>query len=145
MTRAYATLIDLSRHRADAAAAQMGQLARRLDESQGKRDMLASYRDEYRARLDAAARHGAALATLANFRAFVARLDDAVAQQEGEAAFWRERVAEARARWRGERRSLDAYAALSDRRAERAARAEARRDQRRQDEFAARIRPAFGL
>ncbi|MBL8376898.1 MAG: flagellar export protein FliJ [Burkholderiales bacterium] len=143
MAHAYATLIDLSQQRSDAAAAQMAQLMRRHEESSKKRAVLSSYRDEYRARMDEAKRRGAGGATIENFRAFVERLDEAVAQQQADADFWHQRLADARARWQGERRSLSAYSTLAERRAAAQALRDRRRERRAEDEFAARCRPAF--
>ncbi|MFN0162065.1 MAG: flagellar export protein FliJ [Burkholderiales bacterium] len=143
MARAFATLIELSQHRSDAAAVQMAQLMRRHEESCKKRDVLSSYRNEYQARMDEAARRGAGGAVLENFRAFVERLDEAVAQQQVDADFWNQRLAEARARWQGECRSLSAYSALADRRTAQQTLHELRRERRAEDEFAARCRPSF--
>lgn len=148
MLKSFATLIQVAQNRTDAAAIKYGQLNARLSESGQKRDLLVNYRDEYRARLDTAVQRGAPVGEVRNFRAFLDKLDEAVRQQEGEVAFWREQIANARQNWQGEQRSLNSYNTLSDRREATAQLARARQEQKQQDEFASRAavgaRFAFG-
>lgn len=148
MLKSFATLIQVAQNKTDSAAIKVGQLNARLAESGHKRDVLVNYRDEYRARLDAAVMRGAPVAEVRNFRAFLDKLDEAVRQQEGEVAFWNTQITAARDQWQAEQRSLNSFNTISARRESAAQRDAARRDQKQQDEFAARAvgngRFAFG-
>lgn len=148
MLKSFATLIQVAQNKTDSAAIKVGQLNARLSESGHKRDVLVNYRDEYRARLDAAVMRGAPAAEVRNFRAFLDKLDEAVRQQDGEVAFWHAQIVNARTQWQTEQRSLNSFTAISARRDGAAAQAASRRDQKQQDEFAARsaggTRFAFG-
>jgi len=148
MLKSFATLIQVTKNKTDAAAIKFGQLNARHAESEQKRDLLVNYRDEYRSRLEAAVARGAPVAEVRNFRAFLDKLDEAVRQQEGEVAFWNEQIATARTDWQSEQRSLNSFNTIAARRDASAARTQARREQRQQDEFAARAagsaRFAFG-
>ncbi|MBL8384867.1 MAG: flagellar export protein FliJ [Burkholderiales bacterium] len=148
MLKSFATLIQVAQNKTDSAAIKVGQLNARLAESKNKRDVLVNYRDEYRARLDAAIMRGAPAAETRNFRAFLDKLDEAVRQQEGEIEFWHAQIVNARAQWQSEQHSLNTYNVLGARRDAAAAQAAARREQKQQDEFAARAtgaaRFAFG-
>jgi len=148
MLKSFATLIQVSQNKTDAAAVKVGQLNARLAESSQKRDVLINYRDEYRARLEAAIVRGAPAADVRNFRAFLDKLDDAVRQQEGEVAFWNVQIANARSAWQAEQRSLNSFNTIANRRDAIAQRNAERREQKQQDEFAARAvtnaRFAFG-
>jgi flagellar protein FliJ len=148
MLKSFATLIQVAQNKTDNAAVKVGQLNARLAESKQKRDVLVNYRDEYRARLDASIIKGAPAAETGNFRAFLAKLDEAVRQQEAEVAFWTTQIDNARNRWQSEQRSLNSYHTISDRRDNVIAQGLARREQKQQDEMAARsvsnARFAFG-
>jgi flagellar FliJ protein len=148
MLKSFATLIQVSQNKTDSAAIKVGQLNARAVEAAHKRDVLVNYRDEYRARLDAAVMRGAPASEVRNFRAFLGKLDEAVCQQEGEVTFWNTQIAGAREKWQSEQRSLNSFNTIATRRDSAAHRAAERRDQKQQDEFAARAlgsaRFAFG-
>ena len=148
MLKSFATLIQVAQNKTDGAAARVGQLMARLAESEQKRDVLINYRDEYRARLEAATHHGAPAAEVRNFRAFLVKLDEAVLQQVTEVAFWQGQIESARGNWQAEQRSLNSFNTIAARRDSAAQVAHNRREQKQQDEFAARAvgahRFAFG-
>ena len=148
MLKSFATLIQVAQNKTDGAAVKVGQLSARLGESRQKRDLLVNYRDEYRARLDQATLRGAPAHEVRNFRAFLAKLDEAVLQQATEAAFWSDQIDAARTRWQSEQRSLNSFNTIAARRDGLAARVQAKHEQKQQDEFAARAlgssRFAFG-
>ena len=148
MLKSFATLIDVAQRKTDSAAIKVGQLNARLSASDQKHGVLLNYRDEYRARLETAVTRGAAVADMRNFRAFLDKLDEAVKQQENEVGFWRDQIDNARSQWHGEQRSLSSFNTISARRDALETRAQARREQKQQDEFAARAvrgqRFAFG-
>jgi len=148
MLKTFDTLIELSQNKSDTAAVRLAKVMAKLGESEQKSRMLQGYRDDYRARLDAAAQRGAAAADLANFRAFIAKLDEAVDQQANEEKFWREQAGVARTEWQAEQKQLQSFTTIASRRRDEHARVQSRREQKTQDEFAARMRSgssfAFG-
>jgi flagellar FliJ protein len=138
MLKSFATLIQVAQNKTDSAAVKVGQLNARLSESGQKRDVLVNYRDEYRARLDAAVVRGAPASDIRNFRAFLDKLDEAVRQQESEVAFWNVQIANARSAWQSEQRSLNSFNTIANRRDSVIQMAAQRREQKQQDEFASR-------
>ena len=138
MLNSFDTLIDLSQTKSDNAAVRLAKITGQLNESEQKSRMLQGYRDDYRTRLEETARRGGAAADLANFRAFIAKLDEAVAQQANEEQFWRENSDRARAEWQAEQKQLQSFTTIATRRRTQIERAENRRDQKNMDEFAAR-------
>ena len=148
MLKSFDTLITLAQNKANSAAIKVGQLISRQSASEQKRAMLANYRDEYRVRLDAAVMRGAPVSEVRNFRAFLEKLDEAVRQQESEVEFWGAQIATASGQWQQEKRSLNSFNTISARREAVVSRTHARREQKLQDEFAARAagaqRFAFG-
>ena len=146
MLKSFATLIQVAESRTSDATIKLGQLNARLTESEQKRAVLVNYRDEYRARLDTATMRGAPMGEVRNFRDFLAKLDEAVVQQEAAVVFWRDQIGSAQGRWQTERRSLLSFTTLGARRDLVALNARARQEQKQQDEFAARaggLRMAF--
>lgn len=139
MRNTFDTLIDLSQTKSDSAAVRLAKATTQLGESEQKSKVLRGYRDDYRARLDAAARRGATAADLANFRAFIAKLDEAVAQQDNDENFWREQTARARTEWQTEQQQLQSFTTIASRRRSEHERAQSRREQKAQDEFASRM------
>ena len=146
MLKSFATLIQVAESKTSDATIKLGQLNARLTESDQKRAVLVNYRDEYRARLDTATMRGAPMGEVSNFRDFLAKLDEAVVQQEAAVVFWRDQIGSAQGRWQTERRSLLSFTTLGARRDLVALNARARQEQKQQDEFAARaggLRMAF--
>ena len=146
MLKSFATLIQVAEAKTSDATIKLGQLNARLTESDQKRAVLVNYRDEYRARLDTATMRGAPMGEVSNFRDFLAKLDEAVVQQEAAVVFWRDQIGSAQGRWQTERRSLLSFTTLGARRDLVALNARARQEQKQQDEFAANaggLRMAF--
>jgi flagellar FliJ protein len=145
MLESFDTLIQLSQNKSDGAAVRLAKLSSHLADAERKGKVLARYRDEYRAGLDAAGLRGAPAAELANFRAFLAKLDEAVGQQANETVFWGEQIARARAEWQEEQRKLQSFTTIAGRRRSEHVRTLARREQKSQDEFAARMTKPGGF
>lgn len=143
-TKPMHTLIDLAKKRRDEAAQRLGSMMAQARDSEYKWDTLAAYRDDYRARLDGAVQAGVAGADLRNFQGFLAKLEDAVHQQSAEAAHWRQTVDAARQLWQDEQKRMRSYGLIEERRTVIETRDAARREQRLQDEFAARRRSPAG-
>lgn len=138
------TLIDLAKKRCDEAAQRLGAVMAQARDSAYKCGTLAAYRDDYRTRLDNAVHAGVAGADLRNFQGFLARLENAVRQQATEAAHWNQTVDTARQLWQDEQKRMRSYGLIEERRSATASRDAARREQRLQDEFAARCRVPAG-
>lgn len=138
MSGALTTLIELAVRRCDAAArAVTAQLAaQRACALKG--EMLAQYRAEYVSRQAITSRAGTDGATLRNLAGFLAKLDEASAQNAREGADCIARIASAQAAWTEARRTLEGYEALARRNEGRLALKARRAEQRQQDEFAAR-------
>ncbi|NDU85630.1 MAG: flagellar export protein FliJ [Ferrovum sp.] len=83
MTRPFPLEIlkTLSQQRNNHAARHLGQMNQNCLAEQKKLDLLTQFRADYQARYQAATLEGRELDTLANFRNFLARLDEAVRQQ----------------------------------------------------------------
>ena len=64
------------------AARSMGQARRHLAEEEAKLEQLRQYHQEYLARFQQAASSGISAAQLQEYRAFLAKLDEAIQQQE---------------------------------------------------------------
>ena len=146
MLKSFATLIQVAEAKTGDATIKLVQLNARLTESEQKRVVLVNYRDEYRARLDTATMRGAPMGEMSNFRDFLAKLDEAVVQQEAAVAFWRDQIESAHGRWQTERRSLLSFTTMGARRDLVARKARDRQEQKQQDEFAANaggLRMAF--
>ena len=131
-------LTDLAHERRDAAAKKLGRSLAFLQESQKRLALLAQYRDDYRRRLATAAAGGVSGDELRNFRDFLARLDEAIAQQASEIQTLTQGVADCRVRWLAERRKQRSYDVLNERADFLARESEGRRLQKILDEFSGR-------
>lgn len=135
---ALATLIDLAHKDADDAAKKLGDAVRAREEAAQKLDLLRQYRDDYAQRCQSNLASGISATHLNNFHVFMHKLDQAIAGQQqvvGEAG---QRAEQARAAWIACARKKMSFVALSDRADKVQARHESRRDQKQNDEHAAR-------
>jgi flagellar FliJ protein len=103
--------------------------------SQDKLQMLQTYRQEYQTRLENSAREGVAPHELFNFRDFIAKLDQAITQQENEVAYWNDTVQASQGKWMAEQRKLKSYDVLEQRRVSQAQHKANRLQQKQNDEF----------
>lgn len=108
-------------------------------ESEARLDLLQRYRDEYRAKLDAATVNGMSALQLNNFRAFLAKLEEAIAQQDADVAHWHDVVLRGRTDWQDAERRARSFGVLNDRRAAQVRHTAERREQKQNDEYAARL------
>jgi flagellar FliJ protein len=133
------TLIELAERRCDEAAKVLAAHLKVQAELQHRGATLEQYRSDYLLRLETVARAGIDGASLRNLRRFLARLDEAQAQQQRDAQACQARVAQARAAWQAAQRKMEAFAALERRRDAAQALHVRRIEQRVQDEAAARV------
>ena len=132
-------LLDLAHERTDDAARRLGELIGAEQEDDRKLTLLQQYRDEYQARFMDAARAGIGPDAWRNFSAFIARLDEAIEQQQRIVAESHDRMVAGQQAWIAERNRMKAIDALSQRHDKQQARKEAQRDQHLTDEHAAKL------
>lgn len=121
------------------ALRRLAELMKTCQESEARLEMLKRYRSEYQLKLSAATRDGMSALQLDNFRAFLARLEEAVAQQSADLSHWQAAVARAREAWQEAERRARSYGVLNERRAEQARVTAERAEQKQNDEYAARL------
>jgi len=132
-------LIDRAAEERDQAARQLANVTLLRDDSRNKVEMLDTYRRDYLQRMHDGLCRVDGPGALAQFGAFVAKLESAIKQQTEDYAFREQVVAKARAVvLEAERRvrSLETYVARKEAAANVVA---ARQDAKRNDEFAQRI------
>jgi flagellar FliJ protein len=121
------------------AGAVVAAARRVVEEREAQLAQLRGYRDDYARR---AAHEGAADAVrLQNYHAFLARLGDAVRQQEEFVALARRELEQKMALWQEKRVEAASLGKVVDRLATAEQRAADRRDQRETDDRALRTRP----
>lgn len=131
-------LIDLMQDRVEDATRALGTLVAAEQDAKSKLQLLVQYREEYVARLRNASAQGIDLAVWRNYQAFIDRIDQAIAQQRATVAATELRTAEGQTEWLQQRNKLKAIDTLFQKRQEGERRVENKREQKFQDEFAAR-------
>jgi len=132
-------LVQLAQQENDAAIRKFGQLNQQQQAAQGKLDTLLQYRKDYQTRLQQAEQNGMTQAELGNFRNFILRLDEAIAQQSnkneqalGMLQVGRNELLEAQ-------RKMKSFDTLVKRHVENEMKLAAKIEQRQQDEHTGRI------
>ena len=132
------TLIDLANKDADEAAKRLGEVLRTCEEADQKLDLLQQYRDDYALRCQTSLANGISATHFNNFQVFMQKLDHAIAGQQKVVSDARQRIAEARAAWQACEQKKMSFVTLADRASREDARRELWRDQKQNDEHAAR-------
>lgn len=132
------SLLDLSQTRMDEAARRLGQLLASEQEVEKTLEMLLQYREEYEKRFRTAARNGMGRDEWRNYQSFLGRLDEAVAQQRERVELSKQRTAAGQKDWLDQRTKVKAFDTLSQRHKADEAKAQAKAEQRVQDEHAAK-------
>lgn len=132
------TLLDLSHARMDDAARRLGQLIASEQEGSRQLAMLIEYREEYHRRFLEAARLGMDRDLWENYRSFLARLDEAIAQQQTTLDASRQRKSVGQQTWMEKRSRAKAFDTLSARHKAGVLREEGRAEQKITDEHAAK-------
>ena len=140
MTRPFPlqTVLELMQTRADEATQQLARLIASERDAKSKLDLLQQYRDEYATRFREAAQNGMTRIQWQNYQEFLNRLDEAIAQQHQNVAQQERNTAPGQMNWQQQRKNLKAIDTLSDRHFSRENAREVKREQKAQDEFAAR-------
>ena len=132
------TVLELMQVRADDATQRLARLIANERDAKNKLDMLQEYRDEYAARFRQNAQNGMTQREWHNYQEFLNRLDEAInAQRQAVAQQARNTVA-GQKNWQEQRKKLKAFDTLSERHFSAENAKEQKRDQKIQDEFAAR-------
>lgn len=132
------TLLDLSNARRDDAARKLGQLVASEQAGAQKLALLTQYRDEYHQRFLDAAREGLNRDQWSNYQAFLARLDEAIVQQQAVLDSSQRRTADGQRAWLDQRNKAKAFDTLSQRHVAGQRRLEGRAEQKMSDEHAAK-------
>ncbi|MFN3715146.1 MAG: flagellar export protein FliJ [Thiobacillus sp.] len=135
---ALATLLELATRDADEAARKLGACVRQREEAAQKLDLLIQYRDDYALRCQSDMANGIGATQFNNFQIFMGKLDQAIAGQRQVVDETGRRADQARAAWMACEQKKLSYGALGERAARQILRQENRREQKANDEFAAR-------
>jgi flagellar FliJ protein len=136
--RTLALLRGLSEDKRNAAGQRLKRAVTLHRASAARLEMLERYRGEYRARLSEGSARGVTPDELRNFRDFLERLEQAIAQQRAETQALARGVEECRGRWLSESRREKSFGVLAERALSAEREREARRLQKQTDEFSAR-------
>jgi flagellar FliJ protein len=134
------TVLDLMQSRADEATRNLARLIANEKDAKAKLDLLLGYRDEYANRFNVAAQNGLTQREWQNFQHFLGRIDEAIEQQRKAVAVQVQNTAAGQLQWQQQRKKLKAIDTLSVRHFASENAREQKREQKLQDEFAARPR-----
>lgn len=142
MTKPFAlqTVLDLMQIRADEATRNLARLIANEKDAKAKLEMLQQYRDEYAARFRESAQRGLTQREWHNFQQFLNRLDEAIDVQRKAVATQVRNTAAGQVQWQQQRKKLKAFDTLSERHFAGETARELKREQKAQDEFAARTK-----
>lgn len=132
-------LMDLAQQKTDNAARNLAALNASEQDAESKLNLLIAYREDYRTRFQKSVGTGIEPAAWRNFRAFLDKLDAAIAEQRKAVAESKRGVHAGQQQWQAEQRRLKSYDTLALRRQRDETRRTARSEQREQDEHAMRI------
>ena len=132
------TLIDLANKETDEAAKLLGAALRAGEEATQKYELLMQYRNDYAARCQADLTAGISTTHFNNFQVFMQKLDHAIAGQQKVVGEAMQRVARARSAWQACEQKKMSFVTLAGRASKEDARRELWRDQKQNDEHAAR-------
>lgn len=133
------TLADLAQNDTDAAARDLGRLQGLRTQAEQQLNQLTQYRQEYRARMQAVAAEGMTSSRWQDFSRFLDSLDQAIRQQTTALAKAEADLLAGRNRWQHQKRRLNSFDTLIARAEAREDQIAARREQRANDEYAARL------
>jgi len=128
----------VSRERERSAARDLGEKRRHLEEQERRMAELQEYRAHYRAQLQASGGAGLGGRQFNEYLRFLARLDQAIAQQQRAIQSCRQALGESREKWLEKRKEAKAIDKLMERRARQAECRARRREQAECDDRAGR-------
>lgn len=133
-----ATLLELANQACDEAAKRLGVVLRTSEEANQKLDLLLQYRNDYALRCQSNLANGISTTHFHNFQVFMQKLDHAIAGQQKVVSDAKERTEQARAAWLSSEQKKMSFTTLADRANKEIAHRELWRDQKQNDEHAAR-------
>ncbi len=133
------SLLHLAQQKNDAAAKKLGLLNQQEQTAQAKLAALLQYRRDYQLKFEEAARIGMSPADMRNFQDFIARLDHAIAQQQGAIEKAKAGVQAGRNELMDATRKMKSFDTLAQRHHDSEKKREARNEQRQQDEISGRL------
>jgi len=139
MSNVLQILIEQASEKAEQLAKSMAGTQQKLVQGQDKLNMLQTYREECEGGMHNKAADGMTGQQLRNQLAFVGKIAQAVAQQTREIEFLNTTLAHQRTQWQEALAEQRKYEALVAREKLKQAKLENKRDQKMNDEFAARI------
>jgi len=138
------TIHELMQNRADDATQLLARLIASERSAKDKLEMLRKYRDDYAGKFRLAAQNGLSPGEWRNYQEFLNRLDEAIDAQNQAVALQVQRTASGQAHWQQQRMKLKAFDTLSERHYASENALELKREQKNQDEFAARSKDDKG-
>jgi flagellar FliJ protein len=135
---ALATLIELASKDTEDAARRLGDTIRLREDATQKLELLMQYRDDYALRCQSDMASGISATQFNNFQVFMAKLDQAIAGQQQIVNDAARRADEARTAWMACEQKKMSYVTLNERADRTQAQHERKRDQKQNDEYAAR-------
>ena len=135
---ALATLIELANKDAEDAARHLGDTIRLREEATQKLELLMQYRDDYALRCQSDMANGISATQFNNFQVFMHKLDQAIAGQQQVVNDAGRRADQARTAWMACEQKKMSFVTLNDRADRAQALHERKRDQKQNDEYAAR-------
>ena len=140
MTKPFALqiVLELMQVRADDATRHLARLIATERDAKSKLDLLLQYREEYATRFKQAAQSGLSQREWHNYQEFLNRLDEAIDSQLKTVAMQVQNTVEGQTQWQQQRTKLKAFDTLSERHYANETTLDMKREQKTQDEFAAR-------
>ncbi|MCO4861168.1 flagellar export protein FliJ [Cupriavidus sp. WGlv3] len=133
------TLADLAQTDTDAAARELGRLQGLRTQAELQLNQLTQYRQEYRERMQVVAAQGITSSRWQDFSRFLDSLDQAIRQQGAALAKAEADLLAGHNRWQHQKRRLNSFDTLIARAQAKQDQVAARREQRANDEYAARL------
>ncbi|MDR1888294.1 MAG: flagellar export protein FliJ [Zoogloeaceae bacterium] len=131
-------LLDLMRDRTDEATRQLGQLIAAEQNAKGRLRLLSQYREEYAQRFRDAQTAGLTLQSWQNYQDFLAKIDEAIAQQGNIVAASEQNTAAGQQHWQEQHTRMKAIDTLSIRHQKTQDKKQNKLEQKQLDEFAIR-------
>jgi flagellar FliJ protein len=131
-------LLEIMQNRTDEATRKLGQLIAAEQSQKSRLQMLEQYREEYAQRMRQATAEGVTPLVLRNYQDFLARIDEAIAQQRIAVSNSESSTKAGQEHWKSQNKQLKAIDTLSLRHEARERYRENKQDQKLQDEFTTR-------
>jgi flagellar FliJ protein len=131
-------LLEIMQTRTDEATRQLGKLIAAEQNAKSRLQMLEQYREEYAQRLREATTQGVTRTILHNYQDFLARIDQAIAQQDMAVRQSENSTVAGQNHWKEQNKRLKAIDTLSIRHDVRERLHEGKQEQKIQDEYSAR-------